>query len=91
MLAKIKKVKLSKEGKNPIYKAVLECPEGHQLYVHFDYTRSTNKFWPLEVNYNGENKGVKLAWYTRKVEKTTVEAFLEGIAKKINKKYAYDM
>ncbi|MDX5475820.1 MAG: hypothetical protein LPK00_09835 [Bacillaceae bacterium] len=91
MLAKIKKVKFNNNGKNPIYKALLECPEGNQLYVHFDYTRSKDKFWPLEVNYNGENKGAKLAWYTRKVEKTTVEAFLEDIAKKINKKYSNEM
>ncbi|MBM7602345.1 hypothetical protein FS935_01915 [Metabacillus litoralis] len=91
MLAKIKKVKLNKEGKNPNYKVLLECPEGKDLYIHFDYTYATAKYWPLEVNYNGKNQGAKLAWYSSKIEKLTVAGFLEGIADKINKKYEFEL
>ncbi|MFE8701554.1 hypothetical protein ACFYKX_13195 [Cytobacillus sp. FJAT-54145] len=87
MLAKIKKVKLNTKGKNPIYKVILECPEGKELYIHFDFSLSTNSYWPLEVSYDGEHKDAKLAWYTRDVEHTTVEAFLKVIAEKINNKY----
>lgn len=91
MLAKMKKVKLNTEGKNPNYKVILECPDGKELYVHFDYTQVTNTYWPLEVNYDGKHKGAKLAWYTREVEKITVEKFLETMAKRINKKYAFEL
>jgi hypothetical protein len=91
LLTKIKKVKFNTEGKNPIYKVVLECPEGKELYIHFDYTYKTNTFWPLEVNYDGQHKDAKLAWYTRNVEHMTVEIFLKTIAEKINKKYGYEL
>lgn len=91
MLAKIKKVKLNKEGKNPVYKVILECPAGKELYIHFDYSYSTNNYWPLEVNYDGKHKGAKLAWYTQDVEHTSVEKFLETIARKINKKYGFEL
>ena len=43
---------------------MLECPEGRALYVKFDYTRKTGKYMPLEVSYDEEQKGAKLAWYT---------------------------
>ncbi|GGA91756.1 hypothetical protein [Ornithinibacillus halotolerans] len=89
MQAKIRKVKFNSEGKNPLYKVILECPKGKELYIHFDYTNATKTFWPLEVNYNGEHKGAKLAWYTREVEDMTVDAFLGGIAMRINKKYGF--
>lgn len=39
MLAKIKKVKLITKGKNPVYKVILECPEGIELYFHFDFSQ----------------------------------------------------
>lgn len=89
MLTKIRKVKFEKERKNPIYNVVMECPDGKELFVKFDYTYATKNFWPLEVNYNKKNYGAKLAWYTREVENMTVELFLETIAGKINKKYNF--
>jgi hypothetical protein len=58
MLAKIKKVKLNTEGKSPVYKVILECPQGKQLYIHFDYSFTT-RIIPLEVIYDGKRKGVK--------------------------------
>lgn len=91
MLSKIKKVKLNSEGKKPNYKVLLECPNGNELFIHFDYTRETKSFGPITVNYNGESQGTKLAWYTSKIEKLTVGNFLESIAKKINKKYGYEL
>ena len=91
MLTKIRRVNFNKEGKNPVYKVFLECPEGNELFVHFDYTQRTNKFGPVAVQYNGIQKGVKLAWYTREVEKISVVKFLENIARKINKKYGYEL
>ncbi|AST91255.1 hypothetical protein O1A01_10790 [Sutcliffiella sp. NC1] len=91
MLAKLKKVKFDKSGKNPNYKALLLCPEGKQLYIRFDYTYATKTYWPLEVNYAGKAMDAKLAWYSRKVEKTTVHGFLEEIADKVNKKYGFEM
>lgn len=90
MLSKIKKVKLNTEGKNPVYKVIMECPKGKELYIHFDYTYATNTYWPLEVNYNSQYKDAKLAWFTREVEHMTVAAFLETIAEKVNKKYGYE-
>ncbi|KOP80101.1 hypothetical protein AMS59_01430 [Lysinibacillus sp. FJAT-14745] len=77
MLTKIRKIKFETERKNPLYKVIMECPEGKELYVKFDYTYATNNFWPLQVNYNKKNYGAKLAWYTREVEDMTVEVFLE--------------
>ncbi|MFJ6210336.1 hypothetical protein [Lysinibacillus sp. NPDC092081] len=91
MLTKIRKVKFEKERKNPLYNVIMECPEGKDLYVKFDYTYATNNFWPLQVNYNKKNYGAKLAWYTREVEDMTVEVFLETIADKINKKYNFEL
>ncbi|MFJ7736154.1 hypothetical protein ACIQ2D_07380 [Lysinibacillus sp. NPDC097287] len=90
MLTKIRKVKFEKERKNPLYNVVMECPDGKELYVKFDYTYATGNFWPLEVNYNKKNYGAKLAWYTQEVEKMTVASFLEAIATKINKKYNFE-
>lgn len=52
MLTKIRKVKFEKERKNPMYNVVMECPDGKELFVKFDYTYATKNFWPLEVNYN---------------------------------------
>jgi hypothetical protein len=91
MLTKIRKVKLETVNKNPVYQVKLECPKGNELFIKFDYTYVSKVFWPREVYYNGENKGAKLAWYTRKVEGMTVQEFLEVIAKKINKKYNFDL
>ncbi len=91
MLTKIRKVKFEQERKNPLYNVVMECPEGKQLYIKFDYTYKTKNFWPLEVNYNKKNYGAKLAWYTNEVENMTVAAFLEKIANKINKKYQFEL
>ena len=91
MLTKIRKVKFEPERKNPMYKVIMECPEGKQLFVKFDYTSATETFGPLEVNYNKKNHGVKLAWYTREVENMTVVSFLEKIASKINNKYDFDL
>lgn len=91
MLAKIRKVKLEPEYKNPVYKVLLECPEGKELYIKFDYTYVNNSYMPFEVYYNRENKGAKLAWYTKEVENMTVQEFLELIAKKINKKYNFNL
>lgn len=90
MRTKIKKVKFNAEGKNPNYKVILECPEGKELYIHFDYTYATNTYWPLEVSYDGTDKGAKLAWYTREIEDLTVDKFLEEIARKINNKYGFE-
>ena len=50
MLTKIRKVKFEPERKNPVYKVIMECPNGKELYVKFDYTYATGNFWPLEVN-----------------------------------------
>ena len=91
MLTKIRKVKFERERKNPLYNVIMECPDGKQLFVKFDYTYATGTFWPLEVNYNKKNYGAKLAWYTQKIEKMTVASFLEEIATKINKKYNFDL
>lgn len=91
MLAKIKKVKFEPEYKNPLYKVKLECPEGNELYIKFDYTYAVGSYMPLEVAYNGKRKGAKLAWYTTEVEKMTVQTFLDCIAKKINKKYNFEL
>jgi hypothetical protein len=91
MLTKIKKVKLEPEYKNPVYKVKLESPKGKELYIKFDFTYSMNRYMPLEVHYDGEDKGAKLAWYTNEVEKMNVEDFLEAIAKKINKKYNFEL
>ena len=90
MLAKIRKVKFNKDGKNPNYKVILECPEGKRLFVDFDYTYKTKSYGPLDVNYNGVEKGIKLAWYTKEVEKISVSKFLETIARKINRKYGFE-
>ena len=91
MLAKIKGVKLLPEYKNPVYKVKLECPLGKSLYIKFDYTYSMQGYMPLAVYYDGKNKGAKLAWYTSEVEKMTVHAFLDQIAKRINKKYNFKL
>lgn len=91
MLAKIKKVKFEPEHKNPIYKVLLECPEGNRLFIKFDYTYSMKRYIPLNVDYNGIDKGAKLAWYTSEVENMTVESFLEEIGGRINKKYNFKM
>jgi len=89
MFAKIKKVKFEPEYKNPTYKVILECPQGNQLYVKFDYTYAVKSYMPLNVEYNGVDKGAKLAWYTNEVEKMTVQNFLSEIAERINKKYNF--
>lgn len=89
MLTKIKKVKFEPEYKNPNYTVLLECPKGNELYVKFDYTYAMKKYMPLKVEYDGVDKGAKLSWYTNEVENMTVEAFLERIAEKINKKYNF--
>lgn len=89
MLTKIKKVKFEPEYKNPLYKVLLECPNGNKLYIKFDYTYSMNNYMPLEVEYKGVNKGAKLAWYTNNVESMTVNSFLGEIASRINKKYNF--
>ncbi|TYR80545.1 hypothetical protein FZC66_09210 [Priestia megaterium] len=91
MISKIKKVKLEKDGKNPNYKVLLECPENHQLYIHFDYTYATGSYWPKEVHYKRKHRGAKLAWYTREIENMTVENFLKEIAERINKKYDFTL
>ena len=91
MLTKIGKVKFERERKNPLYNVIMECPDGKELFVKFDYTYATGNFGPLEVHYNKENYGAKLAWYTREVENMTVKSFLETIATKINKKYNFDL
>jgi hypothetical protein len=91
MLAKIKAVKLLPEHKNPIYKVKLECPDGSELLIKFDYTYSTEAYMPFKVYSDGVSKGAQLAWYTRKVEKTTVQKFLKNIAQRINKKYKFDL
>jgi len=91
LLTKIRKVKFEPERKKTMYNVIMECPNGKELYVKFDYTNATEKFWPLKVNYNKKNYGAKLAWYTREVENMTVELFLETIANKINKKYNFDL
>lgn len=89
MKTKLKKVKFEPENKNPLYKVIMECPKGNKLYIKFDYTYANKTFMPFEVEYNGELKGAKLAWYTNEVEDMTVQAFLEKIATKINKMYCF--
>ncbi|MGG2093490.1 hypothetical protein AB1283_12400 [Bacillus sp. S13(2024)] len=91
MLAKIRKVKLEKEYKNPTYKVKLECPKGKELRIKFDYTYCNQAFMPLEVSYDGHDKGAKLSWYTREIEDMTVQNFLEIIANKINKQYNFTL
>ncbi|UQW96185.1 hypothetical protein M2M59_09165 [Rummeliibacillus sp. G93] len=89
MLTKIKKVKFQPEFKNPVYEVILDCPEENKLYIKFDYKYKNKTFMPSRVNYNKQDKGVKLAWYTQKVEKMTVQEFLGQIARKVNKKYNF--
>lgn len=67
----------------------LECPEGKELYIKFDYTYCNQAFMPLEVSYDGNAKDAKLSWYTREMEDLTVRSFLEIIAHKINSKYNF--
>ncbi len=89
MLTKIKKVKFQPEFKNPVYEVILDCPKENKLYIKFDYTYKKKTFIPSQVNYNKEDKGSRLAWYTQKVENMTVQEFLDQIARKINKKYNF--
>lgn len=89
MKTKIKRVKFQPEYKNPKYSVFLESPEGNELYIEFDYTYTHKTYMPLKVEYNGVEKGAKLAWYTSKVENITVEAFLDTIARRINQKYNF--
>lgn len=89
MLAKIKIGKLKTENKNPKYTVLLECPNGDQLSIEFDHSLEMGGYMPLKVQCNGISKGAKLAWYTRHVEKITVDVFLETIASEVNKKYNY--
>ncbi|MBO2537743.1 hypothetical protein [Rummeliibacillus suwonensis] len=89
MLTKIRKVKFQPELKNPVYEVILECPKESKLYIKFDYTYKNKTFIPSKVNYNREDKGKKLAWYTQKVEHMTVQEFLGIIAHKVNKKYNF--
>ena len=89
MLTKIKKVKFQPEFKNPVYEVILDCPKENKLYIKFDYTYKKEAFIPSRVNYNKEDKGSRLAWYTQKVENMTVQEFLGQIARKINKKYNF--
>ncbi|MFC5466055.1 hypothetical protein [Lederbergia graminis] len=91
MRSRIRKVNLNTNGKNPVYKVILECPNAKELYIHFDYSRTTKTYWPLEVSYDGQHKDAKLAWYTRDVEQMTVNEFLRTIADLINKKYGHNM
>ena len=65
------------EYKNPIYKVRLECPKGRELCVKFDYKHKMRKYILLEVSYDGEQKGMQLAWYTNEIEILTAERFLE--------------
>jgi hypothetical protein len=89
MLSKIKGVKYKPEFKHPRYKVKLESPQGKFLLIEFDNTRDSSRegYKPLKVKYDGEDKGVKLSWYTKEVEDMTVSEFLKIIANKINKKY----
>ena len=89
MLTKIRKVKFEPATKKPVYQVIMECPEGQQLYIKFDYTQATGNFWPLQVIYNKKGYGSKLAWYTQKVEKMPVQEFLGYISAKINRKYDF--
>ncbi|MED1204081.1 hypothetical protein [Heyndrickxia acidicola] len=89
MLSKIKGVKYKPEYKYPRYKVKLETPKGKFLLIEFDNTQAASMkgYMPLEVYYDGENKGAKLSWYTQEVENLTVSEFLSIIATKINRKY----
>lgn len=91
MRTQIKKVRLQPEYKNPIYTVKLESPDGKELFIKFDYTYRMKGYMPLKVNYDGENKGAQLAWYTRDVEGMSVGAFLESIADRVNKKYNFEL
>lgn len=87
--AKIKGVKYSSEYKYPRYKVKLETPEGKVLIIAFDHTLSSKSkgYVPLKVNYDGEDKGNKLSWYSNKIENMTINNFLSILAGKIDKFY----
>lgn len=87
--AKIKGVKYSSEYKFPRYKVKLETPEGKVLIIAFDHTLSSKLkgYVPLKVNYDGEDMGNKLSWYSKKVENMTINNFLRIIAGKIDNFY----
>ena len=89
MLAKLKKVKLDELSRRPMYKALLECPEGKKLYIRFEYNYATKTFGTQEVTYAGKSMDNRLAWYSRKVEKMTINDFLKEIAMKVNEKYGF--
>ncbi|MCA1053985.1 hypothetical protein LCM10_03215 [Rossellomorea aquimaris] len=91
MLAKMIGVKLLTEYKNPNYKVKLQCPDGSELFIRFDYTYRTGSYMPLEVHHDGASQGARLSWYTSEVENMTVHSFLEQIARKIDKKYRFDL
>ncbi|MFT8323016.1 MAG: hypothetical protein ABF649_19290 [Bacillus sp. (in: firmicutes)] len=87
--AKIKGVKYKPEYAHPRYKVKLETLEGKVLIIEFDYTKSSGLkgYMPLNVNYDGEDMGAKLSWYTKEIENMKVTEFLRILAVKINKKY----
>ena len=38
MLAQIKEMSLDKNRRNPHYRVLLQCPDGSELFIHFNYT-----------------------------------------------------
>lgn len=87
MRAKLKKAALNIEGKNLNYNVVLESPAGKALLIQFNFVRALKTYFPLEVTYDGNDKGSMLAWYTRGVEDMAVHDFLKEIAENINHQY----
>ena len=87
--AKIIGTKYKPEYTHPRYVVKLETPEGKFLIIDFDYT-STSKsksYIPHRVHYDGQDYDSKLSWYTKAVEKMTVQKFLAILASKLDKKY----
>lgn len=90
MRATLKEVKWNTEGTFSSYQAILESPGGKELIIHFKYLRALQAYLPLKVNYDGQDKRAKLAWYSSDIEKMSVHDFLEEIAERVNQAYGYE-
>ncbi|MGG0740112.1 hypothetical protein [Niallia taxi] len=87
--AKIIGTKYKPDYVRPRYVVKMETQNGKFLIIDFDYTETSKlkSYTPRSVNYDGEDYGSKLSWYTKAEESMTVQKFLAIIAVKMDKKY----
>jgi hypothetical protein len=91
MLAQIKKMSLDKNRRNPHYRVLLQCPDGSELFIHFNYTYRSKTYWSRDVYYNNVHKKSQLAWYTQSVEEMTAQQFLEELGAKVNEHFNFTL